>query len=113
MPPKCNYDPHFAKGVAPAEIILAIMNAYGFVDDHQKARWDNMSLKEKIKFSEKMNAPKVGRPPKYPEVFLGPRRSLSDDRQRLADKVLEEGLIKINEPIPVGRPLNKYPGWTS
>ena len=104
-------DPRFAKGVQPAEVIMEVLNAAGYISNAQLQKWEDAPLREKFKLADKMTAPKVGRPPLIPDWGLNPGpRSFSADR--LANKVIKHGPDIIFNPIPQGRPMKKQDPWT-
>ena len=76
MEKRHKFDHHFAKGVAPAEVIMELLNRDGFVSDEQMQKWEDMSLEKKLQYAAKMQQPKVGRPSKH-------QRSTSEDIGRI------------------------------
>ena len=71
MEKRHKFDHHFAKGAAPAEVIMELLNRDGFISDEQMQKWEEMSLEKKLQYAAKMQQPKVGRPSKSPEINLG------------------------------------------
>ena len=54
MEKRHKFDHHFTKGVAPAEVIMELLNRDGFISDEQMQKWEEMSLEKKLQYAAKM-----------------------------------------------------------
>lgn len=63
-------DPHFPKGISPAEVKLLAAHAAGWQLPPEEEDKNDMSMIDQLKAAYKADQPKVGRPAKF--KFISP-----------------------------------------